>query len=341
MQFRSGGNRWGAHRVVEPKGVLPQAAFKLDVSLPIFDNEILVSVDRLQLDSASFQQLVGARPAVPLQEQIFSIVRERGKMHNPTTNSGGVFMGKIDAVGPRHPLVQKIKKGDEVVSLVSLTLTPLKIEKIRSIEEKTGQVLVQGHAILFESGFLQKIPQDMNRNVAMAALDVCGAPAQVKKRISQGMNVLIVGLGKAGKASAVQVERSGGQLFGIDPGEEAVDWSRQNLQGTFGVCDATDGLTTFAWAEKMTHGKLMDVVINTASGEGTEMGSILACKDGGEVLFFGMNSSFQKAVLGAEGIGKNVELVMGNGFVPGHAELMLELVKSHQPLRKWFEEKFL
>lgn len=328
------------HRVVKPKVVLPQAAHQLDTSLPIFDNEILVLVDRLQLDAASFQQLVGARQVVPLQEQIFSIVRERGKMHNPTTNSGGVFMGKIDAVGPRHPLAQKIKKGDEVVSLVSLTLTPLKIEKITAVEKKTGQVIIEGSAILFESGFLAKIPPGMNRNVAMAALDVCGAPAQVKKRISQGMNVLIVGLGKAGRASAVQVERSGGKLFGIDPGEEAVDWSRQNLQGTFGVCDATDGLSTFAWAEKMTNGKLMDIVINTASGEGTEMGSILACKDGGEVLFFGMNTSFQKAILGAEGIGKDVEMMIANGYVPGHADLMLELVNSHQPLKKWFEEKY-
>ncbi len=340
MEFRTGGDRWGGHRVLEPKGVLPQAALSLDVSLPIFDNEMLISVDRLQLDAASFQQLVGARHAVPVQDQILDIVSKRGKMHNPITNSGGVFLGKIDAVGPRHPLAQKIKKGEEVVSLVSLTLTPLKIEKIKAVEEKTGQVVVDGHAILFESGFLAQVPTDMNRNVVMAALDVCGAPAQVNKRVSRGMKVLIIGLGKAGRASAVQVERMGAKLFGIDASEEAVDWCRQNLCGTFAVCNAADGLSTFEWAQKVTSGQMMDLVINTASLEGTEMGSILAGREGGEVLFFGMNTSFQKAILGAEGVGKNVELVIGNGFVPGHAELMLGLVKSHQPLKKWFEEKF-
>ena len=39
------GNKYGTHRVIEPKGVLPQPAVKVDNDFTeIYDNEILVDV---------------------------------------------------------------------------------------------------------------------------------------------------------------------------------------------------------------------------------------------------------------------------------------------------------
>lgn len=343
MEFRSGGNLWGVHRVLEPKGSLPQGALRLDVSLPPYDNEILVKVSSLQLDAASFQQLknVGATRRVALTDQIQQIVRERGKMHNPVTNSGGVFLGEVAAIGKNHPLRDKFKVGDRIVSLVSLTLTPLLLEKVQGVDEETGQVDISGFAILFESGILAKIPSDIPETVVMAALDVCGAPAQTKRLVRAGQKVLVIGLGKAGKSAACQAELSGATVFGVDANPESVLWCRKNLPcGHFEVMSADDPLKIHRWVEEITRGALVDVVLHAVTVEGTEMSGILPARDGGTVLFFGMRTSFDRAVLGAEGVGKDVSLLMGSGYVPGHDELMMNLLRKHAGLRKWFEEKF-
>ena len=90
----------------------------------------------------------------------------------------------------------------------------------------------------------------------------------------------------------------------------------------------------------MSEGKLFNKVVQVANVPETEMSAILSCCEGGEVLFFGMNTSFQRATLGVEGIGKDVKLLMGSGYVPGHDELMFDLLRNHKPLKEWFEEKF-
>ena len=52
------GNKYGTHRVIEPKGVLPQPANKLDNNMDeIYDNEILIDVQTLNIDSASFTDI--------------------------------------------------------------------------------------------------------------------------------------------------------------------------------------------------------------------------------------------------------------------------------------------
>lgn len=51
------GNPYGTHRVIEPKGVLPQPALKIDNTMEIYDNEILIDVHTLNIDSASFTQI--------------------------------------------------------------------------------------------------------------------------------------------------------------------------------------------------------------------------------------------------------------------------------------------
>ena len=47
----------GVHRVLDPPGVLPQAARRLDPSPEIAPDEVRIAVERLNLDAASFRQL--------------------------------------------------------------------------------------------------------------------------------------------------------------------------------------------------------------------------------------------------------------------------------------------
>jgi L-erythro-3,5-diaminohexanoate dehydrogenase len=113
----------GLARVVEPAGVLPQAAWRLDPRPEIGADEVRIRVERLNLDAASFRQLAekhgGDGDAV--RAEVLEIIGTRGKMHNPVTGSGGMLIGVVDQVGPQSPL--GLKAGDRVATLVSLTLT--------------------------------------------------------------------------------------------------------------------------------------------------------------------------------------------------------------------------
>ena len=115
----------GLHRVIEPPGVLPQAAWRLDASPAIAPDEVRIRVDRLNLDAASYRQLREAYSADPdkIRRAVLDIITTRGKMQNPVTGSGGMLTGTVDEAGPDSPL--GLNPGQRIATLVSLTLTPL------------------------------------------------------------------------------------------------------------------------------------------------------------------------------------------------------------------------
>ena len=91
---------------------------------------------------------------------------------------------------------------------------------------------------------------------------------------------------------------------------------------------------------EITDGELCDVVINCVNIDNTEMASILCTKDDGLVYFFSMATSFTKAALGAEGVGKDVTMIIGNGYTKGHAEITLQELRENEGLRKLFQEMY-
>ena len=130
------GNRYGSHRVIEPKGVLTQAAYRIDNNMDeIYSNEILVNVSALNIDSASFTQIANeaGHDDEKIGAKILEIVAERGKQQNPVTGSGGMFMGTVAQLGDDLKGKIDLKEGDRIASLVSLSMTPLKINKILAI----------------------------------------------------------------------------------------------------------------------------------------------------------------------------------------------------------------
>lgn len=63
-------------------------------------------------------------------------------------------------------------------------------------------------------------------------------------------------------------------------------------------------------------------------------------RDDGVVYFFSMATSFTKAALGAEGIGKDVTMIVGNGYTKNHAQITLDVLRENPKLRKLFDEKY-
>ena len=340
-------DRYGLSRVVGQQGVLPQRARTLDPSLPCRESEVLIDVESLNVDAASFKQIkeeVGGTPE-RIAARIQEIVQERGKLQNPVTGSGGMLIGRVREVGERHPARGTLQPGDRIATLVSLSLTPLVIHEVKAVHVAIDRVDIRGHALLFASGLYAKLPEDLPDTLSLAALDVAGAPALVARWLRPGMTVGVLGAGKSGALCLAQARRSlGGQgrLLALDISEPAL----ASLKG-IGLCDhalkvdATQAVEVLEAVARATDGALCDLVINCASVANTEMASILSVKEGGTVVFFSMATSFTAAALGAEGVGKDVTMVVGNGYVPGHADFTLELLRSEPALRRLFETRYV
>lgn len=341
------GNKYGAHRVIEPQGLLPQAAKKIDNTMEIYDNEILVDVSALNIDSASFHQLweAAGHDEEKLKQSILDIVAERGKMQNPVTGSGGMLMGTIAQIG-KDLKDRDVKVGDRIATLVSLSTTPLKIKKILKVYPQIDRVEIEGQAILFESGIYAKLPEDMSENLALAALDVAGAPAQTANIVKPNDSVLILGAGgKSGMLIAYEaMKRVGpcGNVVGMSHNDRPKDTLLNNhFVHHFFVADAKNPVEVLDKALACNNGKEYDVAINVVNIDGTEMSSILPVRDGGLVYFFSMATSFTRAALGAEGVGKDVTMIMGNGYTKNHAEITLAELRECPALKEYFEKHYL
>ena len=326
---------FGLHRSLDPPGVLPQIARRLDATPRALENEIAIAVRALSIDSASFRQMreVEADGGEPIARQIREIVRERGKMQNPVTGSGGMLLGEVAAVGPRHPACGTLSPGEPIASLVSLTLTPLHLESIGEVHVETERVDVSGTAILFARTLYARLPSDFPEEVALAAFDVAGAPATVLRDARAGQTVLVIGTGKAGLlclAAAREAVGPGGRVLAVEPSAAAAVRARglQLADEVFSI-DARDPVAMLSAIETATGGRLADLVVNVANASGTEAASVLCARDDGAVLFFGMATSFSAAALGAEGLARPTTLLIGNGFVPGHDQTALGLLRRH------------
>lgn len=338
---------YGTHRVLEPKGVLPQPADKIDNTMEIYDNEILIDVQTLNVDSASFTQIEKQAKGniEEIKKIMMGLVEKQGKHKNPVTGSGGMLIGKVKQIGTALKGKTDLKVGDKIATLVSLSLTPLVIEKILDVRPDIDQVDIKGQAILFESGIYAVLPKDMPENLALSVLDVAGAPAQAAKLVHPGDTVVVIGGGgKSGMLCLYEAKKRAGvtgKVICIGGSEKSTTRAKNlELADEYFSADATDAISIYNKIMKLTDGKLADLVINCVNIPNTEMASILACKDGGTVYFFSMATSFTQAALGAEGVGKDVNMIVGNGYCKGHAAIALQVMRECPKLRKLFEEMF-
>jgi L-erythro-3,5-diaminohexanoate dehydrogenase len=337
------GSPLGLHRVIKPAGVLPQAAWQLDNGPEIWPDEVRVRVERLNLDAASFRQLrdaTGGSPAA-MRAAVLEIVAGRGKMQNPVTGSGGMLTGVVDEAGPDSPL--GLAAGDRIATLVSLSLTPLAItDGLARWDGRAEQVPAAGHAILFGRSIAAVLPGDLPAGLALSVMDVCGAPALTERVVSNASAPLVTILGAGGKSgslSAAAARRAGARgVLGVVPTEqEAAAVRAAGLADQVVIADARDPVGLAAAVRSA--GGPADVTVVCVDVPGCEGGAVLATAQGGTVIFFSMATSFSAAALGAEGMAADVTMLIGNGYVPGHADLALDLIRAEPGVRRLFEAR--
>ena len=282
-----------------------------------------------------------------MRAQVLEIVAARGKMQNPETGSGGMLVGTVEEVGPESPLGLRV--GDRVATLVSLTLTPLVIEDaLARWDGRSEQVPCDGYAVLFGRSIAAVLPDDLDPALSLSVMDVCGAPALTARVVEvvrlrstdEGPVVAVIGgAGKSGSLSLAAARAAGARLtVGVVPHQ-----GEHDLLVDAGLADAvviSDARDPIALRDAVTGaGGPADVTVVCVDVPGCEGGAILATAEGGTVIFFSMATSFSAAALGAEGLAADVRMIVGNGYVPGHAAYALELLRGNAGVRGLFERR--
>lgn len=309
-------SRYGFHRVIEPKGVVPQAAWKVD-NRPekMHPSEKLISVKLLNLDSTSTRQI--ALSGAKITDRIKEIVDERGKMHNPVTNSGGVLLAEYE--------------GRAIVPWPSLSAIPLHLESLGEVHGQ--QIDVTGTGVLFESYRYTAVPDGMDWRLAATALDIASLPVQVRRAVLERpiKKALIIGCGNAGIAAMATIKKNAPavEIFGIDVAD--TNFERIEAFGftkNLGAVDAVNSEAVVGFASDC------DLVVNCVNVQNTEASSVLAARDHGLVIFFSMATQFDQASLATDATGKDVVMQVASGIAYGEDDEVFELMESYPGLLK-------
>jgi L-erythro-3,5-diaminohexanoate dehydrogenase len=347
------GDAYGTHRGLVPPSALPQQARRVDNDFTrLFQGEVLLAVETLNVDAASFAQMEatahasgaeGDAIARDVAHMVVRTVADWGKQHNPVTGSGGMLLGRVLQTTPGRQ--DAMRPGDRIASLVSLSLTPLRIDRVRAVRRASAQIDIDGEAVLFASSPYAMLPSDLPERIALAALDVAGAAPQVARLVAPGQVVVVLGAGgKSGVLCVAEARRRGGPtacIVGIETSERAAAELRDLARCDAVVSvDACDALAVRRAVLAATSGREADVTFSCVNVPGAEMAAILATRDRGVVYFFAMSTSFTRAALGAEGVGKDVDLFIGNGYARGHAEHTLAIVREMSDVAALFARRY-
>lgn len=326
----------GADRVLHPPGVLPQPAERLDASGPVRPYEFEVELERLCLDSTSFRNIRERSNAdsARMADRILEIVAARGKMHNPETDSGGVALGTVSAVGERCGSPPAV--GDRIVTLASLTLTPLRLNAITRLDPDSAQIEVDGHAYVCDRSAWGPVPDDLPLATTLELYDVYAAGSHTHAMAPRDGTVCVLGVGHAGKLAmaAARDAMDGGAIVALD-----VDHAELERVKALGLCDVAvpadlrDPLGTLE-AARQAGAPPADFTVVVVNAAGCEPTAILLTADQGTVLFFSMATNFSTAALTADGMSSNVGMLVGSGYTPDTGGYAFDLLRRSPALRE-------
>ncbi len=53
-----------------------------------------------------------------------------------------------------------------------------------------------------------------------------------------------------------------------------------------------------------------------------------------------MATSFTTAALGAEGVGRDIQMIIGNGYCTDHAMVAMQVLRENEALRELYEKRY-
>ncbi len=329
---------YGINRVLEPVNVLPISAWRLNNNKEIYNNELLINIKRLHIETTNFKQICIECSNDPekIKERIMDIVIKRGKLHNPITDTGGIVFGTIEKIGEKYHNENGLSIGDEVICNTSLATIPLYISRITSIDFALGQVEAEGYAIIFNNCPIVRKPKDVPVNLVLFAFDESGSLFAVNKLSKNKKNFLVVGSGMmtsllygrairkaAGKGARITCVLDHKTDF-IFKGKEVEDL----LLETFDEILYLNILRPVECLEKMNLKELADLSVNCADIPGAETINVLATKPKGTVYFSNLINNYSIALYVTEAIPREVEIKCADGFVEAYDDFSIQIIRE-------------
>ena len=338
---------FGLNRVIEPAGSLPVTAWKLDNDPELKKGEIRIRLSGIVLERENFFQLCSVcdNDDEKIRERIIKIVKERGKFHNPYTESSALFIGTIEETSPGFDL-GKLKLGDDVICLTPMAGLPASIDEIGEIDVNYGRIRCTGYAICFETVQMVKIdePYAMSTIHLVRALEEEGSiygiscelkPRKINKAAIIGSNIAEAiyysQMVKDSNDSPVTVK------FVID-GAYFAGITREDLKIIFGplvdgiyFVDLSKPMEAVKKIMSMEEENGFDAVINLENIKGCESVASLISKDNGLVCYTSMNNRYCHGLLVVDCLGKDITHYGLDGYSSNAYEFALTIVEQTEP----------
>lgn len=313
---------YGLDRVVEPAGIFPSLAWKLDNTRTLRERELAVSLDQIIIEWLSFQQICAScdYDEDRIRARIFDLIDKRGKLQNPVTKSGGVLIGNVEEIGPDFHNPRELKAGDRVFCMSSLTSFPVCLDEIFEIDYNYGVVKCSGYAIMFETTLLYKRTARIDDRMVLATMDMVGAlhGASMVAMERQIESCAIIGTNLHQMmlfASMIrEIVGPDYHLIGIVDSTYNLDIPREEIRKTlypiFRHVEFVDFRQPIHEYERIREEipgfEPVDMVIATDDIKGIETVGVLMVKENGCMYFSSYDNNYSDAIFVAESLGKFV-----------------------------------
>ncbi|MDD7719592.1 MAG: sigma-54 dependent transcriptional regulator [Eubacteriaceae bacterium] len=332
---------YGINRVLEPQYVLPTSAWRLDNSRRLNPEEIRVNVKTVHIEGTSFKQicLEANYNEQKIKQKILDIVIRRGKLHNPVTDTGGLFYGVVDEIGKSFRNKKHFKPGDEVICNASLASVPMHIEKVISIDRAFGQIEVEGYAILYDEIPLVSKPSEVPTNMLLYTLNESGTLYRISTEAVGKKKFLVVGNNLLSNLlfgyAIKRVARDDAEIVCLL--DKKTDYVLQGksiddlTKMVFSQVYYVDILKPLECLKKLESVTYFDLSVNCADIPGAETINILATKSGGTVVFANLINNYNIALYITESISKQLDIKCADGYLEAYDEFDIAIVKGLMP----------
>lgn len=332
---------YGTKRVLEPKHVLPTSAWRLDNCRKIFPEEIRIDIKKIHVEGTSFKEicLESNNSEQRIRQRIMDIVIRRGKLHNPVTDTGGLFYGVVAEIGEEYDNRKGFKVGDEVICNASMASVPVYIDKITSIDRAFGQIDAEGYAILYSEVPLIRKPEGVPVNMLLFTFNESGTLYRISNTAVGKKRFLVVGnnlLSNLLFGYAIRkVAREDAEVVCLFDKKTDIVMKGGRLDElmaeVFTEVHYVDILKPLECLEGMRGDSLFDVSVNCADIPGAETINILATKSGGTVVFANLINNYNISLYITESISRQLDIRCADGYLEAYDEFDIEIVKDLVP----------
>lgn len=332
---------YGTRRVLEPKHVLPTSAWKLDNSPTIASDEMRVEIKKVHIEGTSFKEICldANNDDIKIKQKIIDIVLGRGKLHNPVTDTGGLFYGIVSEIGKDFENYKGFKVGDEIICNASMASVPCSIDSVISIDRAYGQIDVEGYAIIYNKLPVIKKPEDVPIDLLLFTFNESGTLYRISNTAVGKRKFLVVGnnlLSNLLFGYAIRkVAREDAEVVCLlDKKTDIVlkgDSINRLIGQVFTEVHYVDILKPLECLAGIHGDSLFDVSVNCADIPGAETINILGTKSGGTVVFANLINNLNISLYITESISRQLDIRSADGYLEAYDQFDIEIVKELAP----------